>query len=188
MATWERYVFALLRGGVSALELGDEQQQQAIDQLSQYRKAWGIQVTGFLQQLTDLKRPEAELSPRTELEVERLAKPALRHGQTDVGELTEQALALLGGGEVEEARTLGVALSRALLDDPTLSLLIQRSAQGKTLGPGQTLAGRYELGDRLGAGALGSVYRAVDTVRGGEVAIKVFNPSVASYAQARHKL
>ena len=63
--------------------------------------------------------------------------------------------------------------------------MIKRSAQGMSLGPGKTVAGRYELGDRLGAGALGSVYRATDTETGEPRAVKVFNPSVASHEEAR---
>ncbi|QTE28438.1 serine/threonine-protein kinase [Pengzhenrongella sicca] len=41
------------------------------------------------------------------------------------------------------------------------------------------LAGRYELGDLLGAGGMADVYRARDTLLGREVAVKVFRTAVA---------
>jgi serine/threonine-protein kinase len=43
---------------------------------------------------------------------------------------------------------------------------------------GTRLAGRYEIFDVVGQGGMGRVYRATDTVLGGEVAIKTLRPSV----------
>ena len=43
---------------------------------------------------------------------------------------------------------------------------------------GMRLAGRYEVFDIVGQGGMGRVYRATDTILGGEVAIKTLRPSV----------
>lgn len=45
------------------------------------------------------------------------------------------------------------------------------------LRPGDTL-GRYKIGDKLGEGAMGAVYRAIDATNGAEVAIKVMSRQV----------
>src|SRR5687767_10433488 len=44
---------------------------------------------------------------------------------------------------------------------------------------GQTLAGRYAVGERLGEGAWGAVYAAVQTDLGRKVAIKILHTDVA---------
>lgn len=41
------------------------------------------------------------------------------------------------------------------------------------------LVGRYELGDPVGVGAMGTVYRAADRHTGGTVAVKVLHPTLA---------
>jgi serine/threonine-protein kinase len=52
-------------------------------------------------------------------------------------------------------------------------------AAGVGLG-GQTLGGRYDVGRRVGTGGMAHVYHARDTEAGGEVAIKVLLPQLAS--------
>lgn len=47
------------------------------------------------------------------------------------------------------------------------------------IGPGAVLGGRYTVQERLGAGAMGAVFRAVDAKAGREVAIKVLHAHVA---------
>ncbi|MFO0587421.1 MAG: serine/threonine-protein kinase [Polyangiaceae bacterium] len=60
-----------------------------------------------------------------------------------------------------------------------------RSAKERSSGAGMTpltgkvLAGRYELGKRLGVGGMGEVYRAHHLALGVEVAVKVMHPYVA---------
>ncbi len=51
------------------------------------------------------------------------------------------------------------------------------------LGPGEVLAGRYEILKLLGEGGMGSVYRARDRELDREVAVKVIKPELASNAQ-----
>src|SRR6266540_4840231 len=50
---------------------------------------------------------------------------------------------------------------------------------------GRLLAGRYQLGRPLGAGALGQVFEAADRASNGRVAVKVANAQVAEDAGAR---
>ena len=48
------------------------------------------------------------------------------------------------------------------------------------LPPGTDLGGRYEIGELLGKGGVGLVYRAVDHMLGEEVVLKILNPTLAS--------
>ena len=52
--------------------------------------------------------------------------------------------------------------------------------QPQALGPGTVLNDRFEVGEPIGAGAMGSVYRGHDRNAGGEVAIKVLHPRLVT--------
>lgn len=54
--------------------------------------------------------------------------------------------------------------------------------RGSVLAAGTVLGDRYVLADRLGQGGMAEVYRARDAVLGREVAVKVFHPTAAGYA------
>jgi tRNA A-37 threonylcarbamoyl transferase component Bud32 len=54
--------------------------------------------------------------------------------------------------------------------------------RGSVLAEGTVLGDRYVLADRLGQGGMAEVYRARDAVLGREVAVKVFHPTAAGYA------
>ena len=54
------------------------------------------------------------------------------------------------------------------------------SAETGTISPGSVFAGRYEIGDVLGRGGMGVVYRAHDRQLGEGVAIKVLRPELGS--------
>ena len=50
------------------------------------------------------------------------------------------------------------------------------------------LAERYEVGERLGEGGMGVVYRATDLRTGGTVAVKLLPPALAHSAVWRERL
>lgn len=50
---------------------------------------------------------------------------------------------------------------------------------------GRLIAGRYELQDKIGSGGMALVYRAVDRVTGGRVAVKLLRPHLARLAEQR---
>ncbi len=61
-------------------------------------------------------------------------------------------------------------------------------AMSGLLQPGQTLLGRYEVGELLGDGTMGSVYRARDRILGRTVALKVLNPELWASPNARQRM
>lgn len=54
--------------------------------------------------------------------------------------------------------------------------------------PSQILQDRYEIGDEVGRGTFGVVYRATDRATGETLAIKVLNSAVRQDAELRHRL
>lgn len=59
--------------------------------------------------------------------------------------------------------------------------------QGWRLQPGVVLGGRYQIEDRLGAGAMGEVYQALDREVSQRVALKVINPAFSPDAASRDR-
>jgi CheY-like chemotaxis protein len=55
------------------------------------------------------------------------------------------------------------------------------------IGPGYLLAGKYRLGDPLGTGGFGTVYRAWHTGLEHDVAVKVLNPQLGASAETRER-
>src|SRR5271170_4520805 len=53
--------------------------------------------------------------------------------------------------------------------------------------PGETVAGRYEIKERLGKGGFGTVFRAFHKDLGADVALKVLNPELAANDLARER-
>jgi serine/threonine-protein kinase len=53
--------------------------------------------------------------------------------------------------------------------------------------PGDTLDGRYQITDRLGAGGMGEVFKAVHTFLGSPRVIKVVHPHISTNADARDR-
>ena len=45
---------------------------------------------------------------------------------------------------------------------------------------GRTFAGRYSVGEKLGQGGMGAVYRGTDSVLGRDVALKLVTPNLVS--------
>ncbi|HEX2326723.1 MAG TPA: protein kinase, partial [Chloroflexota bacterium] len=54
--------------------------------------------------------------------------------------------------------------------------------------PGTILANRYRLGEELGRGGMGAVYRATDLRTGGPVAVKALHPALARDPVYRERL
>src|SRR5215210_813773 len=71
-------------------------------------------------------------------------------------------------------------------DEPTLRIVPPPSAgwhPGRRLQPGDLLAGRYRLGEEVGRGGMGVVYRAQDEQLGICVALKILRPELAGDPQ-----
>ncbi|MCC6551516.1 MAG: protein kinase [Polyangiaceae bacterium] len=65
---------------------------------------------------------------------------------------------------------------------------IVRAPQGEAVRRGQVVAGRYEILDRLGAGGMGSVWRAHDRALDEQVALKVIQPALLGDPRALSRL
>jgi serine/threonine protein kinase len=61
------------------------------------------------------------------------------------------------------------------------------ASMGIALQPGQTLAGRYQLHEQIGAGGMGAVFSAFDSNRDKDIAIKVLLPQMLSSPKARER-
>ena len=98
--------------------------------------------------------------------------------------------------ELEPARRGRTRTNGAIVDNPNQSrsspILNQPPTPTETgaaisdavnLGPGTVLSGRFEIGDLLGAGGMGSVYAARDRMTGQEIAIKVLLPELVASRQ-----
>ena len=64
---------------------------------------------------------------------------------------------------------------------------VQSGAASAHLQPGQVLANRYEIRQRIGMGGMGAVYRALDRNRNEEIAIKVLLPHLLRHPVARER-
>lgn len=72
--------------------------------------------------------------------------------------------------------------------DPNLAATVYGSGPAqpaRTLGAGDSFAGRYEVLRQLGAGGMGLVYLVRDTVTGEEIALKLIHPSYVDDASHR---
>lgn len=99
----------------------------------------------------------------------------LRHGDTlQVGETVLRFLT----GPVSEAPTVRGLTTPAEYDPAATEQLAELS--------GRTLT-RYQIGEPLGMGTTGMVFRATDTEDGGEVALKVMQPAYASNEDDRQR-
>ena len=104
-----------------------------------------------------------------------LLQRACREGAADLGTRAGRAvvaaLARLGYGHAASVALDGLAEPRPTVEqclaDPALSTLSDE-------GEGRVLAGRYRLGELLGAGGMGSVYMGTDLLTERRVAVKVF--------------
>ncbi len=80
-------------------------------------------------------------------------------------------------------------MSMGTLDEPTVASVAARPAPARAsvvLPEGYLLAGRYRIGDQLGAGGAAAVYRAEDTALNRPVAVKVFAPAGDPLGLAGH--
>ena len=76
MATWDRYAFAVLRGGVKSIPLAGGVLEEVLRVLEEERRAVAAEATGTLQTRTGAEAPPAELAEVEAAELERLAGDA----------------------------------------------------------------------------------------------------------------
>jgi serine/threonine protein kinase/ActR/RegA family two-component response regulator len=116
-------------------------------------------------------------------------------GKDDSGSIVE-ALALGANDYVIKPVDFPVLLARvqaqmqirnAFTQTPRPMPAVPAAPAATAIGPGYLLAGKYRLGDPLGTGGFGTVYRAWHLGLERDVAVKVLNPQLAASGEARER-
>lgn len=125
-----------------------------------------LQRTTIEQQRAALEQLNADLAQRVRDQVSEIVARA-----RDVERLNERLQAQVRARSNELSAALGEVADRRVGE----------------LSEGMVLAGRFEVGRRLGAGAMGAVHAGVDRTTGERVAIKVIQASTAAELDALHR-
>lgn len=84
------------------------------------------------------------------------------------------------------AKTASPLSQTKMADLPGMAPVADNATQ-QIIETGVVLAGRYEIKELIGQGGMGSVYRAHDTNRNEDIAIKMLLPSLLKNEQARER-
>ncbi len=120
----------------------------------------------------DLDRIRASIGQARQ---QRLGRLAVARGWVTDSQLDEALL----GGPLEET-----LVARGWMTEPQLSELLGELDRAPSVGP---VAGRYELRERLGEGAVSVVYRAADRELGRDVAIKILKENFLTHDTVRRR-
>lgn len=160
--SWERYAFAVLRGGMRALPLPDAEREGLIDALDRERAAAIAGASGAVERRTGRAAPDGELARSDQGSLERQAERAWGQLTTgEQGEVQGRVSAVTGEGgpdRAEAVRALGEVFVEVLLSrEPSLQARLERAA-GFT--PAVAVSDSGELG--------GAAVAAVAKERSGE--------------------
>lgn len=199
--SWERFAFAVLRGGFKAIPIAGGVIEEILRLLDENRALVGPEATKVIERRTQMRAAPREASKPAEAEIERMAGDAWRAlPQSEQRELRRLTQALAAEHDPHERQALlaelAVRLPTGLLGHVPLTRLLEGDGSARTgdlqptspsFSEGGVVDGKFRLKRRLGQGGMGTVWLAHHEHAQRDIALKVMNADLARDEAAKQR-